>query len=146
MSLFYKKPDVSGGGVTWPLESPDGSSSSVQYSFASDSASGMWYSSAGSPILAIQFDQSQSLGGSVIDLQDGYADMFAGGIGMFIDASSDSIYFVGSSEIAQFDMSTTAGDTRMLLWDVNTGSLKRVLVGANDSGGAGYRLLRIVNS
>ncbi len=43
------------------------------------------------------------------------------------------------------DHSTTAGDTRLLLWDVTAGSLRRVTIGANDSGGAGYRVLRIPN-
>lgn len=44
------------------------------------------------------------------------------------------------------DASTTSGDTRFLLYDVNSGTMQRVLVGANDSGGTGYRILRILNS
>ena len=44
------------------------------------------------------------------------------------------------------DASTTSGDTRFLLYDVTSGTMKRVLVGANDSGGTGYRILRILNS
>lgn len=43
------------------------------------------------------------------------------------------------------DHSTTAGDTRMLVWDVDNGVLERVTVGAANSGGSGYKLLRIPN-
>ena len=43
------------------------------------------------------------------------------------------------------DASATAGDTRMLVWDVTKGALSRVTVGANDSGGVGFKLLRVPN-
>lgn len=46
---------------------------------------------------------------------------------------------------ARFDASTTATHTRMLIWDVDNGALERVTVGAADSGGAGFKLLRIAN-
>lgn len=45
----------------------------------------------------------------------------------------------------QFDASTTAGQTRFLLYDVDNGTLERVTVGAADSGGAGFKVLRIPN-
>lgn len=41
--------------------------------------------------------------------------------------------------------SATADDTYLMLFDVNSGTIKRVVVGAVDSGGAGFRLLRVVN-
>lgn len=41
--------------------------------------------------------------------------------------------------------SATADDTDLLLWDVTAGTLKRVTRGAADSGGAGFRLLRVAN-
>lgn len=47
--------------------------------------------------------------------------------------------------IAEFDSDTTAGNTRFLLWDVTAGTLKRVSVGINDSGGAGFKVLRVPN-
>jgi len=47
--------------------------------------------------------------------------------------------------VAQFDASTTATHTRFLIYDVDTGLLSRVTVGANDSGGAGFKVLRIPN-
>jgi hypothetical protein len=43
------------------------------------------------------------------------------------------------------DASTTANDTRLLVYDVTAGALRRVTIGAADSGGAGYRALRIPN-
>ena len=47
---------------------------------------------------------------------------------------------------AQFDNTSVAGETRMLLFDADSGKQKRVLVGANDSDGAGYRSLRVENA
>jgi hypothetical protein len=41
--------------------------------------------------------------------------------------------------------SVTAGDTRLLLWDVDSGALAKVSVGADDSGGTGFKVLRIPN-
>jgi len=44
------------------------------------------------------------------------------------------------------DNITTAGATRLQIYDVDTGQLQRVHVGANDSEGSGYRALRVPNS
>lgn len=43
------------------------------------------------------------------------------------------------------DGSTTADDTRLLLYDVTAGALVRVTRGAIDSGGVGFRVLRVPN-
>lgn len=51
----------------------------------------------------------------------------------------------GVTKSAQFDASATANDTRLLLWDVTANTLVRVSRGAVDSGGAGFRVLRIPN-
>lgn len=45
----------------------------------------------------------------------------------------------------QFDATVTAGQTRFLLYDVDNATLERVTVGAADSGGAGFKVLRIPN-
>ena len=47
--------------------------------------------------------------------------------------------------VGRFDENTTAGETRFLLYDVDNGTLERVTVGAADSGGAGFKVLRIPN-
>jgi hypothetical protein len=44
-----------------------------------------------------------------------------------------------------FDSSAVSGDTRFLLYDVDSAALVRVTVGADDSGGTGYKVLRIPN-
>jgi len=49
------------------------------------------------------------------------------------------------AERARFDAGNGANTTGFLLWDVNAGATKRVEVGAVDSGGAGYRMLRVAN-
>lgn len=41
--------------------------------------------------------------------------------------------------------SALAGDTDIMVWDVNSGALARVSVGAVDSGGAGFKVLRVPN-
>lgn len=50
-----------------------------------------------------------------------------------------------TEEQMQLDSSTAAGETRMLLYDVDSGLLQRVTVGAADSGGVGFKVLRIPN-
>lgn len=55
------------------------------------------------------------------------------------------IYGQDSAASALFDNSSTSGDTRLLLWDVAAGAIVRVTRGAADSGGTGYRVLRIPN-
>lgn len=51
----------------------------------------------------------------------------------------------GGSAAAQFDADATAGNTRFLIYDVDNATLERVSVGAADSGGSGYKVLRIAN-
>lgn len=51
----------------------------------------------------------------------------------------------GSSNAIQCDASATATHTRLLVWDVDTGALRRVTVGAANSGGTGFKVLRIPN-
>lgn len=51
----------------------------------------------------------------------------------------------GEVNAATFDDDATAGNTRFLVYDVDNGQLERVSVGAADSGGTGYKVLRIAN-
>ena len=51
---------------------------------------------------------------------------------------------LGSGAI-EVNTSTTPGETRFLLYDVDNATLEKVTVGAADSGGAGYKVLRIPN-
>lgn len=65
-----------------------------------------------------------------------------------VQAIGSNLYNVKLGDVLQFqiDKSVTATNVRMQVWDVDTASLKRVSVGANDSGGSGFKLLRIPNS
>ena len=62
-------------------------------------------------------------------------------------SAGDDIFsgIAGGVEAIRFDADTTAGNTRFMLRDNDTGALVRVSVGAADSGGTGYKLLRIPN-
>ncbi|HEX8747370.1 MAG TPA: hypothetical protein VF717_09225 [Pyrinomonadaceae bacterium] len=60
-------------------------------------------------------------------------------------ASSSIRLYAANAEAGRFDASATAGDTRFLVYDVSAGALVRVSRGAADSGGVGFRLLRIPN-
>lgn len=51
----------------------------------------------------------------------------------------------GNLSVAKMDGNTNAGETRLLLYDVDNGQLERVSVGAADSGGVGFKVLRIPN-
>ena len=52
---------------------------------------------------------------------------------------------VSNNTQLRVDVDTTAGNTRLLVWDVDNNTLERVSVGAADSGGVGYKVLRIPN-
>lgn len=94
----------------------------------------------------------------VISWETNYVKLYSstGSIGLFLGGSGDkSNYYnndthnfrdeASSLNIMQLDKSATATHTRMLIWDVDNGQLERVSVGAADSGGAGFKLLRIPN-
>jgi hypothetical protein len=50
-----------------------------------------------------------------------------------------------ANEVARMDDDATAGNTRLMIYDVDNGTLERVSVGGANSGGAGFKLLRIPN-
>lgn len=52
---------------------------------------------------------------------------------------------VANAAKLKVDESATATHTALLLWDVDNATLERVTVGAADSGGVGFKLLRIPN-
>lgn len=63
------------------------------------------------------------------------------------DAAADTVSFAPDSAniSGQFDDNATAGNTRFLVYDVDNATLERVSVGAADSGGSGFKVLRIPN-
>lgn len=66
-------------------------------------------------------------------------------LALITSAGGSARITVGANESGRFDDSAVAGDTRFLLWDVTAGALVRVTRGAADSGGAGFRVLRVPN-
>lgn len=92
----------------------------------------------------------QQYGNSVAGTLYGVAVSNAGKIaadGILFLYGSTSTYIGGSGTAvaAQYDANATTDNTRMLLYDVTAGALVRVSRGASDSGGSGFRLLRIPN-
>jgi hypothetical protein len=51
----------------------------------------------------------------------------------------------GGEESLRIDKNAVSGNTRLLVYDVDNGTTERVSVGAPDSGGTGYKVLRIPN-
>lgn len=49
------------------------------------------------------------------------------------------------STVAEFDVPVTAGDTALSIYDLDNATLERVSIGAADSGGTGFKVLRIPN-
>jgi hypothetical protein len=92
--------------------------------------------------------------GSTVDATHYTADGATGGKYGW-DNDSDTFIFrsvanrisVSTGGVVAFeaDDNATAGNTKVLVWDVDNGGLERVSVGVADSGGAGFKLLRIPN-
>lgn len=75
-----------------------------------------------------------------------YGNLLHDGSNFSLTSNVGELRFNASSNSAMtLDASSVAGQTRMLLWDVDSGSLQRVTVGAADSGGVGFKVLRIPN-
>lgn len=65
---------------------------------------------------------------------------------LLLDSNNDARFFsAGGVENAKVDTNAVAGNTRLMIYDVDNGTLERVSVGAADSGGAGFKVLRIPN-
>jgi hypothetical protein len=79
--------------------------------------------------------------------QNGARVSNGGAGGVTIDTTANQPVYIGvnSAEVARFDANATAGNTRFMIYDVDNGQIERVTVGAADSGGAGFKLLRIPN-
>lgn len=97
----------------------------------------------------ILLDFANIIGGSDLRLfnnaQDSHVDIDSSGEINLTATSVVQLIAGGVPISATFDGSVVAGTTRFLLWDVDTATLQRVTVGAADSGGVGYKVLRIPN-
>jgi len=61
------------------------------------------------------------------------------------DKKTSTSITIADVESMRVDANATAGNTRFMIYDVDNATLERVSVGAADSGGAGYKVLRIPN-
>jgi hypothetical protein len=105
----------------------------------------------------LQFNDSASLPSLTVEgstnayvyVKDGSVTgvMTLGAAGTFLGSESNHAahLMVNNAAMLQVDGNATAGNTRLLIWDVDTGALARVSVGADDSGGTGFKYLRIPN-
>jgi hypothetical protein len=95
---------------------------------------------------------AESAGGPIIRLvRTGFAprfDLLTDGVDVsFFCQDSGNINFNAGAAVpaGRFDPSVTGDDTRLLVFDVTAGTLVRVSRGAVDTGGVGFRVLRIPN-
>lgn len=65
--------------------------------------------------------------------------------GTLVSIEATPIGSTSRAQVGQFDGNATADNTRFMLYDVSAGALVRVSRGASDSGGSGFRVLRIPN-
>jgi hypothetical protein len=68
-----------------------------------------------------------------------------GGTVFGVVEASDYNFFEVSTETARIDFSDSTSATALMLWNRADNSLQRVTVGANDTGGTGFRALHIPN-
>lgn len=129
---------------------PVGTSVQPSLVFANNSASG-WYSPQNGTWTFGQSgtDLVQIDGGAfsvpVNNIQIGPADQTTGSL---ISTDGTSLLFhdnTAGNDTFKLDGNATANETSMLLWDITAASLRRVSIGAADSGGTGFRVLRIPN-
>ena len=64
---------------------------------------------------------------------------------MWDRATNRGLDDTANTTVIKLDDNNTAGNTRLLLYDVDNATVERVSVGAADSGGTGYKVLRIPN-
>jgi hypothetical protein len=65
--------------------------------------------------------------------------------GLFRPATDVLGIAAGGVTASHFDNNTTPDETRFLLYDTTSNTLKRVSIGATDSGGTGFKVLRVPN-
>ena len=89
------------------------------------------------------FGAASLSGNSILGYGGGNASLNTVRQHSFYTAANDTT--VTGTEVMRLDFSTTATQTRMLVYDVDNATLERVTVGAADSGGVGFKVLRIPN-
>lgn len=78
-------------------------------------------------------------------LNFGDTDSETDGAITYSHANREMSFNAGAVAGCKIDNNSTAGETRFMLYDVDNATMERVTVGAADSGGSGYKVLRIPN-
>lgn len=118
---FYRVTGLDITGSSVPLAPPTSTAASPAFTFATDTNTGMY--SSGADIINFSIAGTQRIQ---------------------IEGSETSFTY-GGAQAFKVDSNGTAGNTRMLVYDVDNATIERVSVGAADSGGAGFKVLRIPN-
>lgn len=133
----------SAAGGSFPLLAPDGTDSAPSYSFASNPTAGFWFDLAHN---TVSVDGQNPLAVPSGALVLGPSDQSSCYV---IQGLADTLTFtnvgVTGPVVLVLDNNETANETSMLLWDITAMTLQRVSIGTADSGGTGFRLLRIPN-
>jgi hypothetical protein len=125
---------------------PSATWASTSRAFQLKSYSALFESVVGKTILS--FNVVETASNTFNYLQNEFATMYqqvSGVHSWFTAPSGTAGNAISFTQRLQVDGTTTAGQTALMLWDVDNGTLERVTVGAADSGGTGYKVLRIPN-
>lgn len=116
-----------------------------------DASNTLKFGIAPSGLVAIDYDGGFRYG------TQAYLVPYNGGAGQYFDLAAAGDFCIRAAaakklrlgistvESLVLDDDANSGNTRLLIYDVDNGQLERVTVGAADSGGSGYKLLRIPN-
>jgi len=134
-----------------------GTAGAPAYSWSADDNTGIYNSGADTIAFSTGGAQRLRISNSVatysvlLNVPDGSAASPSWGFetdgnsGIFLAAANAVGVSADGVEAVRVDANATAGNTRFMLYDVDNGTLERVSVGAADSGGAGFKVLRIPN-
>ncbi len=137
--------------ISDPLILGNGSNTAPTYSFSSDTDTGMYDDGAGQISFTSNGTETFRLKANLKAVQDGSAAVvnFAvgneGSTGIFQPNGNEIGFSCSGVETARLDDDATATNTRLLIWDVDNATMERVSVGAADTGGSGFKVLRIPN-
>jgi len=105
---------------------------------------------SGNPTLDDWFDQAVKAAstptfGGIVIADGGTIGQAAGALLTFDDTGDKLEIDIAATESLRVDADATAANTRLSVYDVDNAALERVSVGAADSGGSGFKVLRIPN-
>ncbi len=138
--------------ISDPLVLNDGSVSAPTYSWSSNSDCGMYLGAASEVWFTIDGLANLKLGTNRVMLTSGGTVASPGftyssdlDTGVHRPSANTVGFSAGGVASIQADDDATARNTRMLVYDVDNATLERVTVGAAESGGVGFKVLRIPN-